>query len=169
MRLRSTAAAALLASFALVLPTAGQSLANEHDRDGLGELHYRYSDDGDVRRRTIEPADNDTCYRLTGTTPNRPAFWVDNDTESLALLYRGDSCGGEAVEALQPGERAHDLSVRSVYFKPSHHSGHHSGRDDWEDDEDRGDWGDEDRGARPGQGRGLAHDSFVNSILRNMG
>ncbi|MFF5704845.1 hypothetical protein ACFY7H_20405 [Streptomyces sp. NPDC012794] len=142
MRLRSTASAALVASCALVLPTAGPSLAYDHDRDRgtLGELHYRFTDgDGDVRRRTIEPADNDTCYRLTNTSRNRSAFWVANETESLALLYQDGSCGGEAVEALRPGERAHDLSVRSVYFKPTghhhgHHDGHHGGRDDWHDD-----------------------------------
>ncbi|MEV6954351.1 hypothetical protein [Streptomyces sp. NPDC051183] len=147
MRLRTTAAA-VLAAVALVLPTAGQSLANDHDdRESLGELRYRYSDSyGDTRRGEIEPADNDTCYRLTNASGSHPAFEVRNDTESLALLFENRSCNGEAVEALQPGERAHDLEVRSVLFKPTRHHGRHDdeGRHDGghdgrydEDDEDR--------------------------------
>ncbi|MEU9034826.1 hypothetical protein AB0D45_07900 [Streptomyces sp. NPDC048352] len=168
MRLRSTAAAALLASLALVLPAAGQSLANDHDRDTLGELRYRFTDgNGDVRRASIEPADNDTCYRLTHTSSNRSAFWVENDTESIAVLFRDSTCGGEAQEVLEPGERARDLSVRSVLFKPSgHHHGNHDGRDDWSDD-----WSDdEDRGiARPGQGRGPVGGDYVRNVLRRVG
>ncbi|MGE7388514.1 hypothetical protein ACQKM2_23895 [Streptomyces sp. NPDC004126] len=165
MRLRSTAAAALLASFTLVLPAAGPSLATGHDpyHHSLGEFHYRFADDGDTRRRTIEPADNDTCYRLTGTSRNRPAFWVENDTESLALVFRGDSCGGEAQETLRPGERAHDLNVRSVFFKPDgHHGGHHGGRDD--------DWDDDDRSmVRPGQGRAMTPGDYMNDVFRSIG
>ncbi|MFD9336742.1 hypothetical protein ACFWBF_20445 [Streptomyces sp. NPDC060028] len=153
MRLRTTAAAAL-AALALVLPTAGQSLANDHDDDrtSLGELRYRYTDeDGETRRGRIEPADNDTCYRLTHASGGHPAFEVRNATESLALLFEDRNCGGEAVEALQPGERAHDLEVRSVLFKPTrHHNNHnnnnnsdsdnegrHDARHDRDDDEDR--------------------------------
>ncbi|RST04133.1 hypothetical protein EF910_18545 [Streptomyces sp. WAC07149] len=162
MRLRSTAAAALLASFALVLPTAGQSLAN--DRHDLGEIHYRFTDDdGDVRRRTIEPADLDTCYRLTGTSRNHPAFAVQNDTDALVLVFRGDSCGGEAQEVLRPGEHARDLNARSVFLKPDgHHGGHHDGRDD--------DWDDEDRSVvRPGQGRAMTPGQFMDDVFRSIG
>ncbi|MFJ3881502.1 hypothetical protein ACIPW5_29135 [Streptomyces sp. NPDC090077] len=152
MRLRSTAAAALLASVALVLPTAGQSLADDRNY-GLGEIHYRYADDdGDVRRRSIEPGNYDTCYRLTGTSRNSPAFFVENETDGLALVYRGDSCGGEAQEVLRPGERARDLNVRSVEVKPS--GGHH-GR------HDRDDWDDDDRSMAPG--------ALMNRVLRSIG
>lgn len=170
MRLRSTAAAALVASFALVLPAAGPSLATGHDRDhhGLGELRYRFTDDdGDTRRGTIEPADNDTCYRLTGTSRNRAAFWVENDTESLAVLFRDSSCGGEAQETLRPGERAHDLNVRSVFFKPSgHHGGHHGGGDGWDD---RDDWEDDRSMVRPGQGRSMTQGDFMDRVFRSIG
>ncbi|MFD8145471.1 hypothetical protein [Streptomyces sp. NPDC059708] len=163
MRLRSTATAALLAATALVLPTAGPSLANGHD--GLGEIHYRFTDDdGDVRHGTIEPADNDTCYRLTGTSRGRAAFAVQNDTESLVLVFRDNSCGGEAQEVLRPGERAHDLNARSVYLKPDEH---HHGRHDRDDD-----WGDEDR-ARPRQERGkdrvVFDKAYLDAAFRSIG
>ncbi|MBT2451595.1 hypothetical protein J7F03_31965 [Streptomyces sp. ISL-43] len=162
MRLRTTAAT-LLAALALVLPTAGQSLANDHDdRDSLGELSYRFSDDGDTRHGRIEPADNDTCYQLTHASGNHPAFEVRNDTESLALLFEDRHCGGQAVEALEPGERARDLEVRSVFVKPSddNHHGRHDGdrRDDWSDDEDRS------RGGRVAQAP-----DFVDSVFRSIG
>lgn len=141
MRLRTTAAA-LLASLALVLPTAGQSLANDHDgRESLGELRYRFTDsDGDTRRGRIEPADNDTCYQLTDTSRNHPAFEVQNDTESLAVLFEDRSCGGQAVETLYPGERARDLNVRSAFFKPSDdgHHGRHDHDGGWDDDRSLG-------------------------------
>ncbi|MER5482245.1 hypothetical protein ABT024_03380 [Streptomyces sp. NPDC002812] len=145
MRLRTTATA-LVGALALVLPTAGLSYANDHDdRENLGTLHYRYSDNGDTRHGRIEPADNDTCYQLTNASRNHPAFQVRNDTESLAVLFEDRSCGGQAVETLEPGERADDLAVRSVFFKPTddEHHGRHDGRydddgrDDWRDDEDR--------------------------------
>ncbi|MER6213151.1 hypothetical protein ABT213_03735 [Streptomyces sp. NPDC001674] len=166
MRLRSTAAAALLASVALGLPAAGQALANDrdHDHGGLGEIHYRFTDDdGDVRHGTIEPGDNDTCYRLTGTSRNRPAFAVQNDTDSLVLVFRDGSCGGEAQEVLRPGEHAHDLNARSVYLKPSdEHHGRHDwdgGRDDRDDDR-----GDEDRSGRR-QNRGSDQVVFDRAFL----
>ncbi|MCX5194286.1 hypothetical protein OOK31_10320 [Streptomyces sp. NBC_00249] len=160
MRPRTTAAA-LLASLALVLPTAGQSLAVGHDRDHdtLGELHYRFTDsDQNVRHGTIEPSDNDTCYQLTGTR-HHPAFAVENDTDSLALLFEGTNCGGQPEEILEPGDRARNLEVRSVFFKPSdEHHGRHDGRHDSDDgrndsddgrhdsdDDDRFDYGDGDR------------------------
>lgn len=144
MRLRTTAIA-LTGALALVLPTAGLSYANDHDdRENLGTLHYRYSDDGDTRHGRIEPADNDTCYQLTNASRNHPAFQVRNDTESLAVLFEDRFCGGHAVETLEPGERADDLEVRSVLFKPADdedHHGRHDGRHDGRDD----DWSDEDR------------------------
>ncbi|GAA0309698.1 hypothetical protein GCM10010302_55530 [Streptomyces polychromogenes] len=168
MRLLTTATAAALLATALVLPTAGQSLASDpdHDHDGLGQIHYRFTDDdGDVRHGTIEPADNDTCYRLTGTSRNRAAFAVQNDTESLALVFRDNSCGGEAQEVLRPGERAHDLNARSVYLKPT--DDHHHGRHDRDDD-----WGDEDR-ARPRQERGkdrvVFDKAYLDAAFRSLG
>ncbi|MFD3868898.1 hypothetical protein [Streptomyces sp. NPDC058623] len=144
MRLRTTATV-LLASLALVLPSAGQSMAGDrHDRDSLGELYYRYADEeGDVHSRSIEPADNDTCYQLPGTR-NHPAFKVVNDTESLALVFGDRNCGGEPQEVLEPGDEARNLNVRSVYFKPTDGHGHHGGRHDGDDD--RGDhWDGDDR------------------------
>ncbi|MFD5423591.1 hypothetical protein ACFWJT_36950 [Streptomyces sp. NPDC127069] len=172
MRLRPTAAATatLLAATALLLPTAGQALAAasdpDHDHGTLGEIHYRFTDDdGDVRHGTIEPADNDTCYRLTGTSRNRAAFTVQNDTDSLALVFRDNSCGGEAQEVLRPGERAHDLNARSVFLKPE--DDHHHGRHDRDDD-----WGDEDR-ARPRQERGkdrvVFDRAFLDAARRSLG
>ncbi|MEU8436060.1 hypothetical protein AB0F18_24785 [Streptomyces sp. NPDC029216] len=171
MRLRSTAAAAL-ASLALVLPTAGPSLAaNDHDHDTLGEIRYRFTDDdGEVRHGTIEPADNDTCYRLTGTSRNRPAFTVENDTDSLALVFSDNNCGGEAEEVLRPGERAHDLNARSVFLKPDDDD--HHGRHDRDDD-----WGDEDRsrrrptrsGDRAVSDRAMLDRAFLDAALRTMG
>ncbi|WP_327255020.1 hypothetical protein [Streptomyces sp. NBC_01244] len=155
MRLRTTAIA-LTGALALVLPTAGLSYANDHDdRERLGTLYYRYTDDdGDRRHGQIHPADNDTCYRLTHTTANRPAFEVTNETDSLAVVYSNRSCGGVPEAELEPGERLRDTAVASVYFKPvdedHHHGGRHDwrdedgndgrndGRDDWRDDEDRG-------------------------------
>ncbi|RKT06986.1 hypothetical protein BX286_5034 [Streptomyces sp. 3211.6] len=164
MRLRptATAAATLLASAALVLPTAGQALANGHD--DLGEIHYRLPDDDGSR--TIEPADNDTCYRLTGTGRDRAAYAVWNETDSLVLVFRDESCGGEAQEVLRPGERAHDLNARSVYLKPTDDD-HHHGRHDRDDD-----WGDEDR-ARPRQERGkdrvVFDKAFLEAAFRSIG
>ncbi|MFF3017020.1 hypothetical protein [Streptomyces sp. NPDC057939] len=136
MRLRTTATV-LFASLALVLPTAGQAMAGDrHDRDSLGELHYWYADEeGDVHRRSIEPADNDTCYQLPGTR-NHPAFKVANDTDSLALVFPNRSCGGEPQEVLEPGDTARNLNVRSVYFKPTDEHGHHGGRQDGRHDND---------------------------------
>ncbi|MBT2466518.1 hypothetical protein J7E97_01225 [Streptomyces sp. ISL-66] len=172
MRLRTTAAA-LLAALALVLPTAGQSLANDHDdRDGLGELLYRYNDGDDTRHGRLEPADNDTCYQLTHASRNHPAFAVHNETESLAVLFENRSCGGQAEEVLEPGESAHDLEVRSVLFKPTdeHHHGRHDGRDDDRRDDDRRD--DEDRShsgrSAVAQGNERARDLF-DSVFRSIG
>ncbi|MFF4368991.1 hypothetical protein [Streptomyces sp. NPDC001594] len=168
MRLRSTATAALLAATALALPVSGQALAAadpDHDHGTLGEIHYRFTDDdGDTRHGTIEPADDDTCYRLTGTSRNRAAFAVQNDTDSLVLVFRDNSCGGEAQEVLRPGERAHDLNARSVYLKPTDD---HHGRHDRDDD-----WGDEDR-ARPRQERGkdrvVFDRAFLDTAFRSIG
>ncbi|MCX4781146.1 hypothetical protein [Streptomyces sp. NBC_01264] len=163
MRLRTTATA-LLGALALVLPTAGLSYANDHDdRESLGTLHYRYSDEVDTRYGWIEPAGNDTCYPLTHASRNHPAFHVRNETESQALLFEGRSCGGQAVETLQPGERADDLSVRSVSFQPTDawdHDGRHD--DDWSDDEDRSIGGR--AAAAPADGTSKILDSVFSSV-----
>ncbi|MGO4457132.1 hypothetical protein AB4039_07355 [Streptomyces sp. M-16] len=164
MRLRTTAAA-LLTSLALVVPTAGQALATGHDRDhdSLGTLHYRFTDgDDEVRNAQIHPADNDTCYRLTHAQ-RHPAFAVKNETESTALLFEDGSCGGEPQEVLEPGERAHDLRVRSVLFKPSdEHHGRHEGRGDSEERED------EDRNGGPRHAQQRAGD-LMNRVFRPVG
>ncbi|MFI5760393.1 hypothetical protein [Streptomyces sp. NPDC051563] len=135
MRLRTTATA-LVGALMLVLPTAGLSYANDHDdREHLGTLYYRYTDDdGDRRHGQIRPADNDTCYRLTHTSEHRPAFEVTNETESLAVVYSNRNCGGVPEAELEPGERLRDTDVASVYFKPVDE--HHGGRHDWRDEDD---------------------------------
>ncbi|MFJ6720007.1 MULTISPECIES: hypothetical protein [unclassified Streptomyces] len=170
MRARTTAAA-LLGALALVLPTAGTSLAVDHDDDdgrrSLGRLEYLVDDDDDGgdEHRQIRPADNDTCYRLTGTSWENPAISVRNETESLAVLFRDRDCGERAERVLEPGERAHGVQVRSVLFKPvdddndGRHEGRHDGRGDGRDDDDFGN-GDEDRGrhdARPGLPGAMHH------------
>ncbi|MER6781472.1 MULTISPECIES: hypothetical protein [unclassified Streptomyces] len=131
MRLRPTAAA-LLGALALVLPTAGASLAGGHD--DLGRLQYIIDND---ERAQIRPADNDTCYELTDTSRNRPATAVHNGTESRALLYPNRGCGGRVERELQPGDTVYNVEVRSVTFVPvrSHH-------DDCRDDFRRGGCGD---------------------------
>ncbi|MEU8460030.1 hypothetical protein [Streptomyces sp. NPDC029003] len=158
-----TIAAAVLASLALVLPTAGQSLADPH-HDGLGVLYYRFADgDGDTRTGQIHPGDNDTCYQLTHAQ-RHPAFAVKNETESLAVLFRDGSCGGDAQETLRPGERADGLNVRSVLFKPAHE--HHGRHDD--DDNNWDDRHDEDRSATPRTAQYRAGDLF-GRVMGSMG
>ncbi|MEV6577891.1 hypothetical protein AB0M92_06940 [Streptomyces sp. NPDC051582] len=112
MRLRPTAVA-FLGALALVLPTAGPSLAGGHD--DLGRLQYIIDNDD---RAQIRPADNDTCYELTGTSRGRPATAVHNGTDSRAVLYANFGCGGRVERELQPGDTVYDVSVRSVTFVP---------------------------------------------------
>ncbi|MFI6146213.1 hypothetical protein [Streptomyces sp. NPDC051109] len=141
MRLRPTAVA-LLGALTLVLPTAGPSLAGGHD--DLGRLQYIIDND---ERAQIRPSDNDTCYELTGTSRNRPATAVHNDTESRALLYPNHACGGRVERELQPGDTVYNVEVLSVSFVPTHGRRDDWGdnrrddlgdnrRDDWRDDED---------------------------------
>ncbi|MEU7063180.1 hypothetical protein [Streptomyces sp. NPDC046161] len=170
MRARTTAAA-LLGALALVLPTAGATVAADHDDDDgrrpLGRLEYLVDDDDEVggdEHRQIRPADNDTCYRLTGTSWENPATTVRNETESLAVLFRDRECGERAERVLAPGERAHGVQVRSVLFKPvddEDDEGRHDGRNDgWNNgrhdgNDDESGNGDEDRGRRREAGPGL--------------
>lgn len=182
MRLRTTAAA-LVGALALVLPTAGLSHANDHDddREHLGTLHYRYTDeDGDHRNGQIHPADNDTCYRLTHTTERRPAFEVKNETDSLAVVYSNRNCGGVPEAELEPGERLRDTDVASVYFKPLDDDGRHDGRHDGRDEENDGrhdggrdEWrDDEDRsigGRAASAPAGQATPDMLDSIFRTIG
>lgn len=185
MRLRTTATA-LVGALMMVLPTAGLSYANDDDRERLGTLYYRYTDeDGDRRHGQIHPADNDTCYRLTNTSERRPAYEVKNDTESLAVVYSNRSCGGVPEAELEPGERLRDTAVASVYFKPvDDDDDHHGGRHDWRDEDDhdgrdhdgrdddrRDDWrDDEDRtiGGRPAAAAGSTPD-ILDRIFRSIG
>ncbi|MFJ8014221.1 hypothetical protein [Streptomyces sp. NPDC096339] len=138
MRLRTTAAV-LAGAVALVLPTAGPSSADDHDGRNLGLLHYRFLDEaGEERTGQIRPAENDTCYVLTHTSRDEPAIEIWNDTESLAVLFGNRSCDGHAERVLDPGERARNVDVVSVFFKPA------DGRHDWHggggDGDGRGDW-----------------------------
>ncbi|TDU75890.1 hypothetical protein [Streptomyces sp. KS 21] len=129
MRLRPTAAA-LLGALALVLPTAGPSMAGGGE-DDLGRLEYII--DNDVRAQ-IRPADNDTCYELTDTSRSRPATAVHNDTESRAVLYPNHGCNGRVERELQPGDTVHDVAVLSATFVPVHVRNDDDRRDDWRDD-----------------------------------
>ncbi|MFJ4778341.1 hypothetical protein [Streptomyces sp. NPDC088762] len=142
MRLRTTAAV-FAGALALVLPTAGPSLADDHDGRGIGTLHYRLADG---RTAQIRPADNDTCYVLTHASEEDPAVDVVNDTESLAVLFDNRTCDGRAERTLRPGERARGVEAVSVFFKPV------EGRGDWHggDGEGRGDW----NGGEGGDGAG---------------
>ncbi|MGW1777396.1 hypothetical protein [Streptomyces sp. NPDC002104] len=163
MRLRTTAIA-LTGALALVLPAAGLSYANDHDdREHLGTLHYRYTDDdGDRRHGQIRPADNDTCYRLTHTSEHRPAFEVTNETDSLAVVYSNRNCGGVPEAELEPGERLRNTEVASVYFKPVDDDHHHGGRHDGRDDDRRDDWREDD-------GRDDRRDDWRDDEDRSMG
>ncbi|MFF1497056.1 hypothetical protein [Streptomyces sp. NPDC058304] len=125
MRLRPTAAA-LLGALALVLPTAGPSMAGGND--DLGRLEYIIDNDG---RAQIRPSDNDTCYELTDTSNNRPATAVHNDTDSRAVLYPNHGCNGRVERELQPGDTVHNVAVLSATFVPVH-----GRRDDFRDDRD---------------------------------
>ncbi|MEU7552643.1 hypothetical protein AB0B01_09820, partial [Streptomyces sp. NPDC044571] len=133
MRLRPTAAA-LLGALALVLPTAGPSLADDHDdRRPLGRLDYIVDEDGNERHQ-IRPADNDTCYELTGTSRSNPAIAVANETRSLALLFEERGCNGRPERVLEPGDVVHNVNVRSVFFKPADVDGRKDRRDDFDED-----------------------------------
>ncbi|MFF4009672.1 hypothetical protein [Streptomyces sp. NPDC001717] len=167
MRLRTTAAV-LAGAVALVLPTAGPSVADGHDgHDGqtLGVLHYRFLDEAGVERTgQIRPRENDTCYVLTHTSRDEPAIEIWNDTESLAVLFDNRGCNGHAERVLDPGERAHNVDVVSVFFKPTGEGGdgHHWNGGGGGDGDGRGDWngGGGDGGGRwdwnggGGEGRG---------------
>ncbi|MFD9519364.1 hypothetical protein [Streptomyces sp. NPDC059979] len=166
MRLRTTAAV-LAGALALVLPTAGPSLADTGDR-ALGSLYYEYLDEsGSERSGRIRPVDNDTCYLLTGTSRDEPAVEVRNATRSRALLFDNRSCTGAAEKVLKPGERANSLEVVAVLFKRAGggdggdggDGGGNGGHGDWGNggdqggDDGRGDWdsgGDQGRGDQGG-------------------
>ncbi|MFD2122607.1 hypothetical protein ACFSNO_29155 [Streptomyces cirratus] len=88
----------------------GATLAADHDDDdgrrSLGRLSTSSrttTRPGDDEHRQIRPADNDTCYRLTGTSWENPATTVRNETESLAVLFRDRDCGERAERTLAPG------------------------------------------------------------------
>ncbi|WP_031153418.1 hypothetical protein [Streptomyces xanthophaeus] len=163
MRLRTTAAAVFVGAAALVLPTAAPSLADGPDGRGLGTLHYRFvEDDGDERRAQIRPADNDTCYLLTHTSRREPAVEVINETRSQAVLFDNPGCSGRAERVLQPGQRARNLEVVAVFFKPADGNGRgDQGNGGWNgrEDEGRGEQGDGEQGnggwnGREDEGRG---------------
>ncbi|WP_326587928.1 hypothetical protein [Streptomyces sp. NBC_01294] len=149
MRLRTTAAV-LAGALALVLPTAGPSLADTGDR-ALGSLYYEYLDEsGSERSGRIRPSDSDTCYLLTGTSRDEPAVEVRNATRSRALLFDNRSCTGAAEKVLKPGERADGLEVVSVRFNRTGGDGGDGGNDgrgDWDSggDQGRGDQGGDDQ------------------------
>ncbi|GHI87311.1 hypothetical protein [Streptomyces xanthophaeus] len=160
MRLRTTAAAVFVGAAALVLPTAAPSLADGPDGRGLGTLHYRFvEDDGDERRAQIRPADNDTCYLLTHTSRREPAVEVINETRSQAVLFDNPGCSGRAERVLQPGQRARNLEVVAVFFKPADGNGRgDQGNGGWNGREDEG-RGEQGRGDQTGDQTGDDQDS----------
>ncbi|MFG2980809.1 hypothetical protein ACGFYQ_06045 [Streptomyces sp. NPDC048258] len=128
MRLRTTAVV-FAGALALVLPTAGQSLADDHSGRTLGTLHYQFvDDDGDERSAQIRPAENNKCYVLTRASDAEPAIEVRNETESLAVLFDNRTCDGKAERVLEPGQRAQDVEAVSVVFEPV--DGENAGRED---------------------------------------
>ncbi|WP_404956329.1 hypothetical protein [Streptomyces sp. 147326] len=163
MRLRTTTAV-LVGALALVLPTAGPSLADDHGDRALGTLNYRFVNDNDVEENgQIRPADNNTCYVLTRTSRDRPAVAVQNNTRSRAHLFDNRSCSGEEVATLRPDGQVNRVRVVSAYFTPVNGAddgrGDNDGRGDWNNggdhgrgDEGRGDQGRDDQ-ARDDQGR----------------
>ncbi|MCX5584411.1 hypothetical protein [Streptomyces erythrochromogenes] len=163
MRLGTTAAV-FVGALALVLPTAGPSLADDQGDRTLGTLYYRYLDDaGRERQGRIRPADDGTCYLLTGTSRNEPAVDVRNRTRSRALLFDNAGCSGRAVATLRPNVAVSDVEVVAAFFKPVDEAGQEPGRGDWgnggDQNQGRGDQNDEDAadesdGADQGQGRG---------------
>ncbi|MFJ1565521.1 hypothetical protein ACIOG8_15025 [Streptomyces erythrochromogenes] len=159
MRL-GTAAAVFVGALALVLPTAGPSPADDQGDRALGTLHYRYLDDaGRERQGKIRPADDGTCYLLTGTSRNEPAVDVRNRTRSRALLFDNPGCSGRAVATLRPNGAVSDVEVVAAFFKPVDEAGQEPGRGDWnnggDQGEGRGDWN---NGGDQGQGRGDQND-----------
>ncbi|MFF9051358.1 hypothetical protein ACF09Z_09430 [Streptomyces erythrochromogenes] len=155
MRLGTTAAV-FVGALAFVLPTAGPSLADDQGDRALGTLHYRYLDDaGRERQGQIRPADDGTCYLLTGTSRNEPAVDVRNRTRSRALLFDNPGCSGRAVATLRPNGSVSDVEVVAAFFKPVDGAGQEPGRGDWnnggDQGEGRGDWN---NGGEQGQGRG---------------
>ncbi|MEU9251099.1 hypothetical protein AB0D66_04530 [Streptomyces sp. NPDC048270] len=154
MRLRTTAAV-FAGALALALPTAGPALADDEGGRGLGTLHYRFiEEDGGERRAQIRPADNDTCYLLTHTSSSEPAIDVVNQTRSRAHLYDNRGCSGRAERILEPGQRARNVEVIAVFFRPADGRGDGDGGDGREDHGrgDQGGQGDQGRGEQGGQG-----------------
>ncbi|MFJ9592842.1 hypothetical protein ACIRS3_08790 [Streptomyces virginiae] len=157
MRLGTTAAV-FVGALALALPTAGPAPADDHG-DRLGTLNYRYFDDaGRERQGRIRPADDGTCYLLTGTSRRDPAVEVTNRTRSRALLFDNPGCGGRAVATLRPNGSVSDVEVVAAFFEPADGAGQGPGRGDWgdggEQGQGRGDQNDEDAAGEGEQGRG---------------
>ncbi|MGJ0152715.1 hypothetical protein ACR3S4_05030 [Streptomyces sp. CH8.1] len=157
MRLGTTAAV-FAGALALALPTAGPAPADDHG-DRLGTLNYRYFDDaGRERQGRIRPADDGTCYLLTGTSRRDPAVEVTNRTRSRALLFDNPGCGGRAVATLRPNGSVSDVEVVAAFFESADEAGQGPGRGDWgdggEQGQGRGDQTDEDAAGEGDQGRG---------------
>ncbi|MFD6226185.1 hypothetical protein ACFWFZ_04810 [Streptomyces sp. NPDC060232] len=154
MRLGTTAAV-FAGALALALPTAGPAPADDHGYR-LGTLTYRYVDDaGRERQGRIRPADDGTCYLLTGTSRRDPAVEVANRTRSRALLFDDPGCGGRPVATLRPNGAVSGVEVVAAFFTPADEAGG-PGRGDWNDDDGeqeqgRGDWNDD---GEQEQGRG---------------
>lgn len=110
MRLRTTAAA-LAGALALVLPAGAQAFAD----DGKA-LNYVYVDQSNAEKNgQIKDSGADKCHALPSAASN--VVEAVNETDSVALLFAEEECGGEPVATLQPGESAGDFHATSVVFQ----------------------------------------------------
>ncbi|MFC9813102.1 hypothetical protein ACFVJM_13655 [Streptomyces virginiae] len=173
MRLGTTAAV-FVGALALALPTAGPAPADDHG-DRLGTLNYRYFDDaGRERQGRIRPADDGTCYLLTGTSRRDPAVEVTNRTRSRALLFDNPGCGGRAVATLRPNGSVSDVEVVAAFFEPADEAGQGPGRGDWGNGgqgQGRGDQNDaeEVEDVEDVEDVDAAQEDFVSMVLRALG
>ncbi|MEU3914631.1 MULTISPECIES: hypothetical protein [unclassified Streptomyces] len=113
MRLRTTAAA-LAGALALVLPAGAQAFAD----DGKA-LNYVYVDQSHAEKNAqLKDTGADKCHAL----PSAASDVVEavNETDSVALIFAEEECGGEPVATLQPGEKAGDFHAASVVFQQAH-------------------------------------------------
>ncbi|MFF4327552.1 hypothetical protein ACFYZT_13595 [Streptomyces sp. NPDC001591] len=121
MRLR-TSAAALAGALALVLPAGAQAFADEGKA-----LNYVYVDGSHAEKNAqIKEMGTDTCHAL----PSNASDVVEavNETDSVALLFEEEECGGTPVATLQPGEKAGDFHAASVVFQRARKQDEQAGR-----------------------------------------
>jgi hypothetical protein len=111
MRVSSVFVAAASASL-LFLAVPGSASAAD------GHFEYTYVDqDGERHRTELTDPPSTECVDLPHLT-GHPAYDVDNETGSTAILFEDAGCEGES-HPLPPGASASNrLLVRSVLFQP---------------------------------------------------